>query len=219
MKKFISIVGLSLLMSTTAFANINITVDNKNLASDVPPVIIEGRTLVPVRAIFEELGADVEWNADTQTVTATKDSLNVVLQINNTSASINGETKTLDVPAQIVDGRTMVPARFVTESMGCNVGWNADTQTVTISTDGSSVEQPTNNSTPVTNTENTTNANNTTATNENTGNTTNAERKVYVTETGSKYHYDGNCGNGTYYESTLEKALSLGLKPCNKCVN
>ena len=205
LKKIISIVGLSLLMSTTAFANLNITVDNKELASDVPPVIIEGRTLVPVRAIFEELGANVEWNADTQTVTATKDSLKVVLQINNTSAVIDNEVKTLDVPAQIVDGRTMVPARFVAESMGCNVGWNADTQTVTISTDNIAVEPPVNNSAsvesqiPVTNTETT-------------------ERKVYITETGSKYHYDVTCGNGKYFESTIENALKLGLEPCKKCV-
>lgn len=205
-KKCLLTVGLSLLMSVSAFADINITVDNQKLNSDVSPVIVEGRTLVPVRAIFEELGADVNWDADTQTVTATKNGLNISLQINNKSAVVNNENKTLDVPAQIVDGRTMVPARFVAESMGCNVGWDSDTQTVTISTENSATEQQ----------PNTEPSNNQSSANTETS-TVQTERKVYITKTGSKYHFDSNCGNGTYYETTMEEALNLGLTPCKKC--
>ena len=70
-KVFTLSVLISALISTSAFAAINITVDNKPLTTDVSPVIIDGRTLVPVRSIFEELGADVIWNNETKTVSAT----------------------------------------------------------------------------------------------------------------------------------------------------
>lgn len=124
----------STLLASSAFAAIGITVDGITLSSDVPPQIINGRTLVPVRAIFENLGANINWDDKTKTVTATTDSTTIKLVLNSNIAYVNDEHKTLDVPAQSINGRTMVPARFVAETLGCSVDWDANSQTVKITT-------------------------------------------------------------------------------------
>lgn len=103
------------------------------LASDVPPTVIEGRTLVPLRAIFEALDAQVTWDNNTKKVTGQKGSTTVVLTINKKTAQVNGVNTILDVPATIVDGRTMVPARFIAESLGQRVSWDEKLRTVVIS--------------------------------------------------------------------------------------
>ncbi|GAA4709262.1 stalk domain-containing protein [Brevibacillus fulvus] len=98
-----------------------------------PPIEINGRTLVPLRAIFEALGAKVDWDEATQTVTATKDNNTIKLTIGSKIAYKNGEKIYLDVPAQLLNGdTTMVPIRFVSEALGAKVGWDAYTQSVLI---------------------------------------------------------------------------------------
>jgi competence protein ComEC len=104
---------------------------------DAAPTIDNGRTLVPLRAIFEALGASVQWDPDTQTVTANKGSITVNLVIGG-QALKNGQAVPLDVPAKIVDGRTMVPLRFVSEALGCQVAWDGNTQTISITTTSTS---------------------------------------------------------------------------------
>lgn len=133
MKKRLLSIGLafSLLFSTSAFAA-SININGAVLNTDVAPVIIEGRTLVPMRAIFEKLGADIEWNDKTRSVTATSDEAVITLTVDNTEVTVNGTLDTLDIPAQIIDGRTMVPVRFVAESLNCVVDWDAATQTVLV---------------------------------------------------------------------------------------
>jgi hypothetical protein len=101
-------------------------------ALDVPAQIINDRTMVPLRAIFEALGATVEWNGETRTVTSEKGNTKISLAIDDTNLYVNGEAKVLDVPAQIVNDRTMVPARAIAEAYGCKVEWDNDTRTVTI---------------------------------------------------------------------------------------
>lgn len=125
---------MSLLMVTTAFAAINMTIDGKPLNLDVPPTIVEGRTLVPVRAIFENLGANVAWNNETKEITATKGETIIKLQLDNTTAYINDVATTLDVAATSIDGRTLVPARFVAEATGAKVDWDSSTRTFNIDT-------------------------------------------------------------------------------------
>jgi len=98
------------------------------------PVIENGRTLVPMRAIFESLGAQILWDDATKTVTGTKDSTSVVLTIGNTVAKVNEKETPLDVPASILNGRTMVPVRFISEALGCKVDWADNTKTVIITT-------------------------------------------------------------------------------------
>ena len=100
------------------------------IAFDQVPVIENGRTLVPLRAIFEKIGATVEWDGNTQTVKATKGDTSISLTINNTTAYKNGQPITLDVPAKILNGRTLVPVRFVADCFGVDVQWVQETQTV-----------------------------------------------------------------------------------------
>lgn len=106
--------------------------NGEKIAFDQVPIIEEGRTLVPLRAIFEKIGAEVSWDGDTQTVTATKDDITVSLTINNTTATKNGETVTLDVPAKIVGGRTLVPVRFISDCFGVEVAWDGVMQRVSL---------------------------------------------------------------------------------------
>ncbi len=115
-----------------AESEIKVLLDGNELAFDVPPQLINSRTMVPMRKIFEAMGANVDWNGETQTVTATKDDITVIMQIDNTVIKVNGENITLDVPPQLVDSRTLVPARAVAESLKAKVDWDGDTQTVVI---------------------------------------------------------------------------------------
>ncbi|MBS7223980.1 MAG: hypothetical protein KH050_01375 [Clostridiaceae bacterium] len=133
MKNVIAFALSASLLSSTASA-IDLFVDGKLLKPDVSPVIIESRTFVPMRTIFEALDSDVQWDAKTQTATATKNSSSVSISINNKTAYVNGSATSLDVPAKIVNNRTMVPVRFVSESLNANVRWEKDTQTVYVAT-------------------------------------------------------------------------------------
>ncbi len=99
---------------------------------DVPAQLIDNRTMVPLRAIFEALGASVEWDGDTKTVTSVKGDTTVKLTVGENKLTVNGTEKALDVPGQIVENRTLVPVRAISEAFGCEVGWDAETRTVTI---------------------------------------------------------------------------------------
>ena len=78
------------------------------------------------------MGADVEWNGETQTVTATLDNTEITFSINNINAEVNNILTTMDVPARLVNGKTMVPLRFLSENMGYTVEWDADSRTAII---------------------------------------------------------------------------------------
>ncbi len=99
-------------------------VNDEYLKTDVSPVIINGRTLVPMRSIFEKLGAEIKWNDATKTVTGTKNGTEVQIKIDDTKAIVDKEDVILDVAATIVEGRTLVPVRFVSETLGCQVAWD-----------------------------------------------------------------------------------------------
>ena len=190
---------------------IDLVVDGEKLALDVPPQVVEQRTLVPLRAIFEKLGATVEWDQTTQTATATKGTDVGQITIDSTTAYVNGQAQTLDVPAMAVDGRTLVPVRFVSEALQADVQWIQETQTVQITTQavGTTVTVPAVTPTP------TPTPTPAPAPSQEPA----ASHTIYITKTGKRYHYDPNCNGGTYYESTLEEALARGLTPCAKCVH
>lgn len=123
---------------------VTVTVDGRVVNFDVQPRLIGGRTMVPLRAIFEELGATVEWDDKTQTVTAYNEVYIVKCTIDSNIMYINNEPKTIDVAPMVIDSRTLVPARFVAEAFNCNVDWNDSTFVVTITSnpiDYSNVEQ------------------------------------------------------------------------------
>ncbi|MEN6347810.1 MAG: copper amine oxidase N-terminal domain-containing protein [Syntrophomonas sp.] len=109
-----------------------VILDGKVLSFDVPPMIQDGRVLVPMSAIFQAMGAEVSWDAATGQAKGVKDGITVILPVNSTSPTINGVVKTLDVPAQIVNGRMLAPLSFVGMAFGGTVSWDANTQTVTI---------------------------------------------------------------------------------------
>ena len=119
-------------VTASADENIRVIIDIKNVKFDVLPTIINGRTLVPLRAIFEALGATVEWDDATQTVTSEKGETKISLTINSNIMTVNGEEKTLDVPATLIDSRTLVPVRAISESFGLQVGWDGDNNLVSI---------------------------------------------------------------------------------------
>lgn len=96
------------------------------------PAIINDRTLLPVRAVVEEIGGDVAWDDETQTVILACGKDIVVLEINNMTAYHNEESHTLDAAPTIINDRTMLPIRFIAESFNFNVAWDGETQTVTI---------------------------------------------------------------------------------------
>ncbi len=102
---------------------IKILINNKFLQCDQPPVLIDGRTLIPMRTIFEALGAEVSWDSNTNTATGTKEGKIVSFTINEKSIAINGIKKSLDVAAQLINNRTMIPVRAVAEAFDCDVNW------------------------------------------------------------------------------------------------
>lgn len=150
MKQKISIILVLVLMLSlghVSFANSDITVklDGETLNFDVQPQLIDGRTMVPLRVIFESLGAVVEWDSDTSTVTAYNELYIVKATIGNNTMLVNGQEKQIDVPPMIVNSRTLVPVRFVAEAFNCDVQWDGNTKTVYITSennDYSQVEQP-----------------------------------------------------------------------------
>lgn len=116
---------------------ITVMVNGTELVADVPAQIINDRTMLPMRAIFESLGAEVTWMAKDQRIFATKDTLIITMQIGNTELFVSdffdGDTSlVLDVVPQIADDRTLVPVRAVSEALGCRVDWDGETRTVTI---------------------------------------------------------------------------------------
>ena len=118
--------------SAEKYTNIRVYLNGKSISFDQSPIIQDGRTLVPLRAIFEALGADVNWNGATKTIISVKDDTQITMKINEKKLVKNGESIVLDVPAQLVNGRTMVPARAVAEAFDCTVEWDGNTKTIQI---------------------------------------------------------------------------------------
>ena len=97
------------------------------------PVVVDDRTLLPVRAVVEAIGGEVSWDTDTRTVSLSYGENTIVLTIDSTTAYLNGEERTLDTTPVIINDRTMLPIRFIAEGFGFDVEWEQSTQTVTIS--------------------------------------------------------------------------------------
>ena len=119
----------------SAADGIRVMLGGSEIAFDVPPQIINERTMVPLRAIFEALGASVDWDGSTQTVSAKRGDTNITLKINDNTMYVNSSAVALDSPACIIDERTLVPVRAISEAFGAGVDWDGSTQTVTITVD------------------------------------------------------------------------------------
>ena len=110
------------------------TIDGKSTTLDQAPVIVNGRTLVPIRFISEAFGASVDWNNSTREATIKLLNNTIVLKVDSATATVNGYNVYLDAPATIIKqtGRTVVPIRFISDSLGADVAWNSTNKSVTI---------------------------------------------------------------------------------------
>ncbi len=114
----------------TKSADVTVIVNGSRMNFDQPPIEQAGRVFVPLRGIFEQLGASVVYQNGT--INATGDGRNVSLQIGSNQATVDGQSQTLDSPPFVEGSRTLVPLRFVAQALGAPVDWNNNTSTVTI---------------------------------------------------------------------------------------
>lgn len=126
-------IGLAMARADAA----SVLLNGQYMHTSAPPIVRNGSTLVPMRDIFEALGASVQWNALTQGIAASRGATSISMQIGNRNALVNGQQVYLSQAPALYNGSTMVPLRFVSESMGANVDWNGTLQQVSISTNGS----------------------------------------------------------------------------------
>jgi len=151
MKKFVAVLVVFALLATFSAVNpiaqaenvstikiyvgkVSGTINGKNVSLDQAPVVINGRTMVPIRFISEAFGAKVDWDGTTRAVTINLLGNTIVLKIDSSTATVNNNPVYLDSPATIVKatGRTVVPVRFISETFGADIAWNATEKSVTI---------------------------------------------------------------------------------------
>jgi peptidyl-prolyl cis-trans isomerase B (cyclophilin B) len=124
------------LQSNVAQANsggaIQLMVDHKQIQTNVPPQVLNGRTVAPLRVVFETLGAKVSYDSRNNLIIAKRGSTNIVLKLNDTQASVNGKQVKLEAPAVSFQGSTMVPLRFVTESFNAEINWDAAKRIISV---------------------------------------------------------------------------------------
>lgn len=155
MKKLQAILlALTMLMSVLSFSvygaeaagAITVWVDGEQLDFDAQPYLDQehGRTMVPLRKIFEELGAEVTWDEETKTAFASKGDISLSITVDDNRLYKNGAAVELDAPArQVNDSRTMVPVRAIAEGLNASVSWDEEKQQVLITTTAESIPAPT----------------------------------------------------------------------------
>lgn len=135
----IASIGITAVFAIGALAEadvVTVTVDNKAVQFDQNPVIIEGRTLVPVRAVFEQAGAVVDWNQDTQTATIARGDYTVTIKYGDNALYKNSERVELEVAATMLNNRILIPVRAIAEAMDFAVTWDGHHSMVLVSTTG-----------------------------------------------------------------------------------
>lgn len=111
---------------------IKVYINGKLQLLDQPPLLKGNRTMVPLRGVFEALGAEVQYKKQTGQIFIRKEKLNIGLKINSKTVILNGQIKMIDEPAFVENGRTLVPLRFIGEALGADVNWDANQNTVFI---------------------------------------------------------------------------------------
>lgn len=131
-----SLVCMAVALPAIAFADdqkpISVFVDGQQLSLEVSPVIQNGTALVPIRAVFEKLGLKVTWNEETQTIAGSRDQLDIQMQVGNKDAFVNGRVVKMGVSPSIIKGSTLIPLRFVGETSGNKISWNAKNRRIDI---------------------------------------------------------------------------------------
>ncbi len=113
-------------------SDIAIYINGQLQTSPDKPVMVQNRTLLPMRALFQALGAEVTWRAETNTAVGIREGIEVRIPIGSTVPTVNGKPSAIDVPAQLINGRTYIPLRFVGEALGDDVKWDAAAGSVVI---------------------------------------------------------------------------------------
>lgn len=111
---------------------LSLKINGEDVQSSVAPIVLNDRTMVPARAVFEKIGASVDWSAEQQKVYVALNNYKVELKLDDTTALVNGSPVTMDVPAKLINERTMIPARFVAEQLNMKVGWEQNSNLVSI---------------------------------------------------------------------------------------
>ncbi len=143
MKKFlVLILSLSLIIVSlpigvaAANSDVKVIIDGQQQDYEQPPVVKDGHTLVPLRGIFEALGATISWDGTEKKITAVRDNVTIILKLNSTEATVITDgvstTITLEVPAQIINKKTMVPLRFISKALGESISWDSKTKSINI---------------------------------------------------------------------------------------
>jgi hypothetical protein len=130
------------LLSAAPAAAITVQVDGRPLPSAPPAVQVRGRVLLPMRAVWEGLGATVRWEAATRTIVGVRADTVVRMEINRNIAYINDHAVALDVPPLLVHDRAYVPVRFAAEALGADVRWEGVTRTVYVTLPPADVDLP-----------------------------------------------------------------------------
>lgn len=141
MKKFVGIILVTCIVLSVFGVNVfadesevKVFVDGEELIFDVSPIVENGRTLVPIRAISEYLKYEVSWDNEKWEAEIKNDGNTMVIGVDKTEYTKNGEVKEMDVPAKLVNGRTLVPLRLIAENFGCTVEWDDDANSAYIET-------------------------------------------------------------------------------------
>lgn len=119
---------------------VTVLIDGVKQTFDQPAIVKNGSTLVPLRGVFEALKADVKWDQSSQTVTANKGDTTIKLTVGQSTAIVNSKTVTLAAKAEVINGSTMVPLRFVSEALGADVKWDNATSTAIITSPAGNVD-------------------------------------------------------------------------------
>ena len=125
---------LCLIPTVSAYSEkvISLEIDGTVIRTEVPPTVIGGRTMVPVRDIFEACGANVTWDPATKKITGSKGGKNVVMQVGSNKLYMNSSVATMDCTPVIIEGRTLAPARYVALGFGGTTQWDALNKAVVI---------------------------------------------------------------------------------------
>lgn len=144
MKKIISALLIMSMALSFVFAlpagaeedTVSVIVNNERVEFDQPPVIIDGSTLVPIRAVFEKAGAQVSWDQTTQTATLVRGAYTVSITLNDSVLYKNGTQVALSVPASMINDRVLIPVRAIGEAMDFSIAWDGYHSMVIVGTDG-----------------------------------------------------------------------------------
>ncbi len=146
MKKIASLLALvAMLLNNFSFAvlaedQVSIFVNDKQIEFETPPFLENGRTLVPMRGVFEQLGAQVTWSETTKTVSVIRGADEILVTVDSNEILKNLSPSFLDVPAKLVEGKVFIPLRAISELLSCDVKWDAVEYTITITNGNTAIE-------------------------------------------------------------------------------